>query len=333
MWRAVGVALVLVLAGAPPAPAAVLRTKLHRPRRGVQVRLSPITIAPRDEREVCQAITVPARHSIDIDRIEIAMPSGLHYSSHHFAIFFYDGDAPGLPTQPVDSVGCAGIGQQLVGAIVAFVQRPAERIRFPAGVGIRLRGGQRLLLNAHYINGSDAPVTIDVAANFRAARKGTIRHHARSFQLGTFGIHVPPGADGSAVADWRTPFPMNVVWLSTHSHKHTRSVDVDLLRGAAIGPLLLETTSYSEPTVKTYDGVANHLRLEPGDGLHWTCNYHNDTARPLRFGVKSDDEMCFTVGFFYPDDDLVPLPPVPACFGAGEGLVCPGEFSDATRSR
>ncbi len=33
--------------------------------------------------------------------------------------------------------------------------------------------------------------------------------------------------------------------------------------------------------------------------------------------------MCFTVGFFYPDDDAAPLPPVRGCFGGGGGLVCP----------
>ena len=64
------------------------------------------------------------------------------------------------------------------------------------------------------------------------------------------------------------------------------------------------------------------LRLEAGDGFHWTCNYLNSTSSTLRFGVTSNDEMCFTVGFFYPDDDAAPLPPVRGCFGGG-GLVCP----------
>jgi len=86
-----------------------------------------------------------------------------------------------------------------------------------------------------------------------------------------------------------------------------------------VGPLELETRSYSEPTVNEYNPP---LRLEAGDGFHWTCNYLNSTSRTLRFGVTSNDEMCFTVGFFYPDDDAAPLPPVRGCFGGG-GLVCP----------
>src|SRR5207248_6852336 len=94
-------------------------------------------------------------------------------------------------------------------------------------------------------------------------------------ELGTLDIDVPPGQTGSASASWLAPFPMNVVWLSTHSHKHTQSVDVDLVRQGVVGPQELETRVYSEPTVNLYP---TPLRLEAGDGFHWTCNYLNGTT-------------------------------------------------------
>ena len=314
--------MVLVLLGLPGfASALTLRTHLGRPPHGLQVRLSPITIEPGTEREVCQLVTLPNRKAMDVSQISVAMPSGSSFGTHHFAMFLYEGDDPsGVPSGPFDRVGCVGVGGQLVSPILAFVQRSKQRIGFPRGVGVTLRAGQGLLLNSHYLNGSTDPVTIDVAVNFRAARTRSIRHHAKSFQLGTLGINVPPGTDGSASGTWTTPFPMNVVWLSTHSHKHTQTVDVDLVRGGAVGPEELRTTSYSEPTVNRYP---TPLRLQAGDGFHWTCNYRNDTSMPLHFGVTSNDEMCFTVGFFYPDDDTAPPPPVRGCFGNGDGLVCP----------
>ena len=317
-----GPGLVLVLLALPGlGSAATFRAHLRRPRHGLQVRLSPITVAPDSEREVCQLVTLRNRKAMDASEIAIAMPSGATYTSHHFAMFLYEGENPaGIPSGPFDRVGCAGVGDQIVSPILAFVQRPRQTLRFPPGVAVALGPHQRLLLNEHYLNGSAEPVTIDVAVNFRAARKGTVRHQARSFQLGTFDIDVPPSQTGSASAGWVTPFPMNVVWLSTHSHKHTKSVDVDLVRQGVVGPQVLETYVYSEPTVNLYP---TPLRLEAGDGFHWTCNYLNDTTRTLTFGVTSNDEMCFTVGFFYPDDDAAPLPPVAGCFGNGGGLVCP----------
>jgi hypothetical protein len=318
--RAVGLALAL-LALPGLGFAHTLRAHLRRPRHGLQVRLSPITIAPESEREVCQLVTLRNRKAMDASEITMAMPTGPTYTSHHFAVFLYQGENPqGIPRGPFDRVGCAGVGDQIVSPILAFVQRPRQTIRFPAGVAVGLGPHQRLLLNSHYLNGGTEPLTIDVAVNFRGARKGVVRHHTRSFQLGTFNIKVLPGQTGSAQASWVAPFPMNVVWLSTHSHKHTQSVDVDVMRQGVVGPQLLETRSYSEPTVNEYDPP---LRLEAHDGFHWTCNYLNDTSRTLTFGATSNDEMCFTVGFFYPDDDAAPLPPVRGCFGGAGGLVCP----------
>jgi hypothetical protein len=312
-------ALVVALAPLEAHAAATHRTRLRRPARGVQIRLAPVTVAAASEREVCQEVAVPGRRAFDVREVRVKLPAGRTFGSHHLAIFVPPGTVGG-PAAPVDSVGCVGIGGAFVSPILAFVQRPDQRITFPPGVGLRIEPGQRLLLNAHWLNGGAAPVTVDVAANFRAARPGTVRHHARSVQLGALRIDVPPHGTAETTAEWPVPFPMNVVWLSSHSHKHTTSASVELLRGGVSAGEELRTTSYAEPAVRRYD---TPLRLEPGDTVRWTCRYANPTDRRVRFGVTSDDEMCFTVGFFYPDDDTAPLPPVHGCFGGGAGLVCP----------
>src|SRR2546428_12210056 len=236
MVRASGLLLVL-LALPGLGSAATFRAHLRRPRHGLQVRLAPITVAPGSEREVCQLVTLPNRKAMDASEITMAMPSGATYTSHHFAIFLYQGENPqGIPSGPFDRVGCAGVGDQIVSPILAFVQRPRQTIRFPPGVAVALGPHQRLLLNSHYLNGSSEPVTIDVAVNFVAARKRTVSHHTRSFQLGTFNIDVPPGETGSASASWLAPFPVNVVWLRPPSHKHTQSVDVESVRPGVVRP-------------------------------------------------------------------------------------------------
>src|SRR3989442_1607238 len=167
----------------PESTRSLIRT-LRRPRHGLQVRLSPITVAPGSEREVCQLVTLPNRRAMDANEITMAMPSGATYTSHHFAIFLYQGDNPeGIPSGPFDRVGCAGVGDQVVSPILAFVQRPRQTIRFPSGVAVALGPHQRLLLNSHYLNGGTEPVTIDVPVDFPAPRQGTVRHHTPSFQL------------------------------------------------------------------------------------------------------------------------------------------------------
>ena len=115
---------------------------------------------------------------------------------------------------------------------------------------------------------------------------------------------------------------MNVVFLSTHSHKHTTSVDVDLLRAGGDTGQVLETEDYQHPTMERF---TTPMRLVPGDGFRWTCHYYNDTTAPLMFGITSEDEMCFTIGSFYLDDDAAPLPSLPGCFGGDVALTCPGQ--------
>src|SRR5207247_9720463 len=85
MVRACGLLLVL-LALPGLGSAATFRAHLHRPRHGLQVRLSPITVAPDSEREVCQLVTLRNRKAMDASEITMAMPSGATYTSHHFAI-------------------------------------------------------------------------------------------------------------------------------------------------------------------------------------------------------------------------------------------------------
>jgi len=128
------------------------------------------------------------------------------------------------------------------------------------------------------------------------------------------------GVDAATTAEWHTPFAMDVVWLSTHSHKHTTGVDVEVLRAGALAQPLLHTASYNHPAFDYYPPPTLHL--DAGDSFRWTCRYRNDASTPLQFGVTAEDEMCFTVGFFVTPEEG-PLPAVPGCFGRGLGLVCP----------
>src|SRR2546427_2527333 len=85
------VLLVLLVQLALPAlaSATTFRAHLRRPRHGLQVRLSPITVAPRSDREVCELVTLRNRPAMDVSEITMGMPSGATYASHHFAIFLY----------------------------------------------------------------------------------------------------------------------------------------------------------------------------------------------------------------------------------------------------
>jgi hypothetical protein len=62
-------------------------------------------------------------------------------------------------------------------------------------------------------------------------------------------------------------------------------------------------------------------RLPAGDGLRFTCEWSNPDDHPVRFGVTTEDEMCFVGGYFYPDDEDATVSG-PGCLPQGSGLEC-----------
>src|SRR5215468_914848 len=136
-WRGGGVATALLLFVSAPATATDLRARLRRPRHGIQVRVTPVTIPARSEREICEIVTLGNHRAVDVSEITAVSPSLPTAVTHHLAIFDYEGGGPVdvPPGVPFDSVGCLGVGGQEVSPILAVVQQPRQTIRFPSHVG------------------------------------------------------------------------------------------------------------------------------------------------------------------------------------------------------
>jgi len=63
------------------------------------------------------------------------------------------------------------------------------------------------------------------------------------------------------------------------------------------------------------------MRLGPGEGVRFTCDWHNPDDHAVRFGPTTDDEMCFVTGYFYPNDESAPVTGT-GCIPQGAGLEC-----------
>src|SRR5262245_65402475 len=99
--------LVLLIALALAAPAGA-RPYLPKPARGFQMKVSPFTVHPGEDLEVCEYRRLPNRKAIDVEGFRLRMPPG----AHHFVVWSYTGgisDDAAFPQGPVPSVGCAGI--------------------------------------------------------------------------------------------------------------------------------------------------------------------------------------------------------------------------------
>jgi hypothetical protein len=184
---------------------------------------------------------------------------------------------------------------------------------------VRLEPHAVVYPNLHLHNYTTAPLAAQAVFNFIPARKGTVRHHAQALTVGSAEIDIPPGSSASLTGEWHTPTALNIVQLSTHEHHRGTRVAVHHVDAAGndMGEMVV-SDSWQRPTVVWH---APAMRLPAGEGLHFTCEWYNPDDHVVRFGVTTEDEMCFVTGYFYPDDESVPVT-APGCLPQGAGLEC-----------
>jgi hypothetical protein len=163
----------------------------------------------------------------------------------------------------------------------------------PEDIAIPLIAQQPVLVNMHYINQTEAPITADVHVDLTAFPATTHYHEAHAYVTFNDQIDIAPGATGSVSGTCDVDPDVKFVALTTHSHRYTTSAEV--LDGTA---QVLETLDWEHATVNRY--ADPYLQFASGK-LTYRCSYHNTTDQPLTTGESAlTNEMCMAVGLFFP---------------------------------
>ncbi len=313
-----GIVLVALGGTVWTAQAAPRRVVLPHRVHALQMRMGKFTIPPAREREVCEYRQLPNKKPMDVQEFEIRMSPG----SHHFVLWAYFGGLgpKDFPAGIKDSPGCTGIGPgtDYHRANLTGMGQPNGKVSFPQGYALRLEPHQSLLLNSHYINSSATePLTPQVVFNLVRARKSTVKHHLQTLTLGDYQIPIPAHSTTSHTGEWHAPFDLTVEQLSSHQHKRGIGLSANLIvDGEDRGEIFRNLNDWQEPTIKWFDDRLGQppIHLKQGDGFRFTCSWQNNDDKDVRFGVTTDDEMCFLTGYYYIADEAAPPAPRPGCF-------------------
>jgi hypothetical protein len=318
--RVVALGLLLVLAIVSAADAG--KTKLKKPKRGIQMRTSPYTVGPGEDREWCEYRRLPIKKPMDVIGFEVRMPPG----AHHFVVWGYGGteqDDSKFPAGPVESVGCAGLGPgEIVPPVIMPLQSPNVRFKLPKGLAFRLEPGQQVWLNPHYRNPGTEAVTPDVRFNLHAAKPGKVEHYVHGLIIGNMaGINIPANGTQTITAEWTAPVNMNFALLTTHQHRLGTYANIELFDETnTTKTVIYENYEWEHPD-NLWPQPA--LRMVKGQKIRITCTWDNTDPVPIRFGPNTTDEMCFILGFFYRDKgDTEPFVS-PTCLPSNSGILCP----------
>jgi hypothetical protein len=313
------VALVLALAAAADA-----RPYLRKPKpgKGFQVRVTPFTVDPSQDLEVCEYRRLPNRKPMDVTGMKLRMPAG----AHHFVIWSYNGDITDdsrFPQGTVESVGCSGLApDEFIPQVLIPIQTPNAIFRFPEGLALRIEPHQQVWLNPHMRNGTSEPIEPDVRFNFYKAKKGSVKHYVNGLIIGNItDIDIPAGGEQTLTAEWTAPVDMTMVQLATHQHRLGTYANIELVRAGGAPELLYENTDWEHPW-SFWPNDYKGLNLVKGDKMRITCRWNNTDDHTVRFGPETTDEMCFILGFFYREDESEPIRST-QCVSAKRGLLCP----------
>jgi hypothetical protein len=245
-------------------------------------------LGPGEEGYFCVYATVP--RDIYIKAFRPINPPG----THHSVLTLYQG------ASPADGVVPCGVGTNGQSMIYGSGIGAPDFV-FPAGVGLHLPAGTRLLLNLHLYNATDNPLSESSGTLFEEATAAEIQHLAELVLAGpTIGLSVPTGVStqtGTCRLDSITNEPLQLFALSQHMHKLGRNVRSVITRGDA--EITLQDIPYDFEQ-QEFHLVEPSVELLPGDVLTTHCTYDNTTGATVPFGDSSDDEMCFTDLFYYP---------------------------------
>jgi hypothetical protein len=253
-----------------------------------------IDMAPGEEGTYCQFVALPAEADMDI--LDITGEQG--FPGHHAVLFATSANEPVGTTRActdqdlVDQKFLGGVGGE--GASDAF----------PAGAVIRLKKGQSLVMNVHYLNTSDKKVTGRSHLDIKFAPPSPDRPQASFFTSGVYQFALSP--HGEATAEAKCVFPHDVKFLDFANHMHDLGVDINtkIIHADGSAEELQRDDGWKyewqfNPPRKLWSVEAPHT-LEAGDTLHTTCSWNNTTAQMITF----PREMCIATGFILSDKDV-----------------------------
>lgn len=284
---------------AEPPPAELLAA----PPAGQGIQLSMTTkLAPGVEAEHCRFVAAPVE-GMFVQRDEVRFTQG----SHH--VLLYETPYTSIPTLKDDGTpfetDANGVFDCSDGATAGFEvtkliggSQNAEGdafLSFPEGVAMPVAAGRVLLINAHYINASTAPLEPEVRINLYTIPADQVTQEGDI--LFWYNIFIKVDAQSQSRARMRCKINSDITLMNVQSHMHARGMGY---AAAEVGadPFYTNQTWQNVPT-KRFDGGYD---LAAGTTLDYYCDYTNTGPAAVLQGPRSTDEMCMLIGSYYPAD-------------------------------
>lgn len=263
--------------GEEPDPEAFLR--LYSPK---------LVIPPNSDTTLCSYLDFHAPEDITLTATRGQQMDG----GHHTAVFV--ANSPRTDFEPDECTDEEMMNYRYVAGAGGGGGLDTE---MPDGVALRIQEGQQVVIQSHYINTSDEPMTVMDAVDLEYA-EDEADAIADPFAMIDDDFEVPPQTEGyERVSECTADEDMDIHMLLGHTHEYGTLFEFELLADGeepellyhAIDGRLLRNT----PEIKIYDPP---LRLEEGDSFRMICAWDN----PNDYALTWPEEMCVALMYYGP---------------------------------
>jgi len=214
----------------------------------------------------------------------------------HHVVLLRDPDRSG----PASDFRCTSMPQS---SEYLYAWAPGQSaFEFPDG-GLRVRAGQRFILQLHYNNSARIANVVDSSGVrvFHGPPQGT---EYGMVAYGPVGFQIPARSTGSAMSGCTVRTPTRLLAGMPHMHEIGTTFTQEIVRSNGTREPLITLTNWRFETQLFYDIAKT---LAPGDRITTRCEYNNTTAMTVRSGSGTRDEMCFNFAY------VTPPPPTRYC--------------------
>nr|HEX4312949.1 hypothetical protein [Kofleriaceae bacterium] len=264
---------------------------------GFQIRTPDIVIQPGQEITYCYYFHTPNTSQVVVKSWQSSMTPG----SHHMILYF--SQTANMPDGTLDPSGnCGGANLNNLAVWTYLAQEPVAESDMPSDdgtgtpVGMPVPANQPAAMQLHYLNASDAAITVHASLDANGYPDGTVYTQADAYVTYNTQIDIPPGPGSTASVQGTCAVPDGAKFFTMSTHSHKQSVMTQVADGSAV---VQTSTDWEHPTETTW-GTMPFFSFASGS-LTYSCNYLNETTNEIVTGPSAQtNEMCMAIGYFFP---------------------------------
>jgi hypothetical protein len=169
---------------------------------------------------------------------------------------------------------------------------------FPAGTGINLAAGTRIVMQVHYnLSATAQQVVSDRTTADLYYAAAPVAKRARVLPLANTTFEIPAGALQTVTADLSVSGAWALWGVAPHMHLHGTEIKVTIDRPGGAETCAIDIPRWDFHWQQFYY-YQQPIAVLPGDVGHLACTFDNSTGtQPLGWGEKTTDEMCLVFGY------------------------------------